>query len=140
MKKTLIAIVMGTILVGCAATEPAVTESSLKEAGLAPLTAAQLTQTFADNTWAGIGPRSGRDVVTFYAKDGTFKVKVGNSQDTGTWRITKDNLFCNKFTRFDKGVERCWRFYNDGKYYRMFDTNGAPYGKWTVTKGNSQNL
>lgn len=136
MKKHVIAVAILLTLVACKTTE-----ESLKEAGNKPLTSDQIEQTLIGTTLAGISGRTGNSFEAVFEKNGTAKVLVGNGrEDSGTWKITKNNTLCTKYTWIRNGEENCRRYYKVGNEYQSVQLDGSASSKFKIVKGTPKKL
>ena len=136
MKTQAIAVAVLLFLTACKTTE-----QSLKDAGHKPLTADQIKQVFVGNTFIGTSGRTGNAFEGVYEKNGTVRVVTSNGRkDSGTWRTTKDNTLCTKYTWLRGGTEVCRRYYKVGNEIQSVRLDGTPSSRFKVIKGNPKGL
>jgi hypothetical protein len=102
------------------------------------LAAAELAKVESNAT--AIGSDSYENFAIYTAPDGTFAIKMGSVDDTGTYKITDDGHVCLKYHKAFGGNEYCNTIYRDGQTYRAVAPNGAIVGTYTMTPGNPRNL
>ena len=117
------------------------TEEALKKAGHKPLSAAQIKQALSGNTIEGVSAQSGNSFDGFVGKNGIIRILFDNGRgDEGTWRVTKDNTVCTKYSWIRQGDENCRRVYKVGNEYQSIQLDGSASSKYKIIKGNPKNL
>ena len=82
----------------------------------------------------------------YYAADGKVTGVVGESDDdSGTWLIKNDKIYCHTWDEYFDGVQHCYEWYkaNTSGHYIMknVDTDrGADIEVWEVIQGNPYNM
>ncbi len=134
MRKLALMLMLSGTLIACQTTEQA-----LKESGKTPLSAAQIEQALAGNTVTGTSS-SGHDFTGFYGKDGKVRILVGSREDKGTWRVTKSNTICTKYSWIRGGSDSCRRWYKVGEEFQSVQLDGSSSSKFKIIQGNPQKL
>jgi len=123
---------MNTTLIGVVAAGFVVTltgcvtaEKKTQDQGYAPLSQAELEQTYArTRTVAWSNPAGSKGTAT-YETDGSARVSWQGGEDEGRWRIV-DGRFCSKWKTVRNGVENCTKSYKVGENeYRAYNVDGT---------------
>lgn len=126
------AIGMVALLAGCAG-------NKMDEPSGPPLTGAEITKLIVGNTVDGA---VGAEPFSFYYKDAVGVAGVigmSGDDDSGTWTIKGEDVYCNTWIDFFDGVERCYRWFETERGYLMVNVDAyhlrdlVVYG---IKKGN----
>jgi hypothetical protein len=71
------------------------------------LTAVELRVFYPNSTVYAPGIYGPKTFTVYYSANGRITMRSAVSQDTGTWRITDDGLFCTKYVKGRGGQENC---------------------------------
>jgi hypothetical protein len=111
---------------------------------LKPLIDEQVKAVFAGNTITGSS--HGGTYTVFYdasgQERGIWSKGTDKDSDTGTWTARADGQFCEKWSKWEKAEEKCWRLYRtaDGKIAWFTPDGTDDTGDTVFLKGNSANL
>lgn len=59
--------------------------------------------------------------------DGTASIAAGNTQDTGTWRLSEQG-YCTTWKTIRAGTERCFTVVRNGGTYKVINPDGSTGG------------
>lgn len=128
------------------------TEGRMEQTGESPqadansMSASEITDYVADKTAYGT-IENGSEFAIYYDPSGEVRGKSsgswGTSSDTGTWKVTADDMLCLKFKKWRNGANRCWQLYDEGGTItwvgRVGPANTGPDDD-TWKQGNVENL
>jgi hypothetical protein len=102
------------------------------------LTADQIRQQLVDHTT--YGTVNGAPFVQYVSPAGTQKIKVGNFNDAGNWRIMDNGQLCRTWKVSTGGREECVTVYKNGDTYYSVTPEGAVRASYTAKPGNPEQL
>ena len=102
------------------------------------LTGDQIRQQLIDHTISGTV--NGAPFEQYASPAGTQKIKVGNFNDAGSWRIAADGQWCRTWKVSTGGREDCVAVYKNGNTYYSVTPQGAVRASYTAKPGNPDNL
>jgi hypothetical protein len=104
-----------------------------------PLSGEEITKLIVGNTVNGaIGGQS----FSFYYKSAvSVSGMIGNDgdDDSGTWEIKDENVYCNEWIVFFDGVKRCYKWYKTARGYILESADAfrlRPLVVYKVENGN----
>ena len=118
------------LLAGC-------TGNKVDEPSGPPLTGAEITKLVVGNTVDGA---VGAEPFSFYYKDGVSVsgvIGMSGNDDSGTWSIKGEDVYCNSWIVFFDGVERCYRWFETERGYLMVNVD-AYHSRDIVVHGIKQ--
>ena len=108
------------VLSGCGTAE-----KMAQDKGYAPVTHAELEETYSRTRTIAWSNPAGRSGTATYHPDGTAQVTWPGGEDEGRWRIV-DGRFCSQWKTLRNGVENCTRSYKVGENeYRAYNADGT---------------
>ena len=134
--KSLLSISLAALLIGCAGLGD-------KTVG-PPLTGDEIKKLISGNTVQG---PMGREMYDwYYQSDGAVTGVIGAADnDSGTWKIKDENVYCHTWDQYFDGVEECYLWFKQersGRYLMRSvesDTSGD-IPVWGIVEGNPYNM
>ena len=85
------------------------------------------------------GPIGAQPYSFYYMATGKVGGVIGEDDDSGTWKIKQDSVYCHRWIDFFDGVEHCYEWHKDGKRYVMKNVDAdrsRDIPVWSIEKGN----
>lgn len=94
------------------------------------------------NSIIGKGKRTWRAYFEEGVILGNLKGSGFDESDSGTWRVTEDNLYCRTWTKWGKATEGCKKVYQPAEKQLIFIPTGPNHKSdiVTLTEGNTYEL
>jgi hypothetical protein len=103
------------------------------------LTAAEIRAAYVGNVGYGAGRFGPKTSSVYFAPDGQIRMRSPDMNDSGTYRITDDGMYCSKFHKLRDGVEACQTIWQTGPNAYESHYNGR-VTKVTIVAGNPDGL
>jgi hypothetical protein len=104
------------------------------------LTGAEIRAAYVGNSAYTAGRFGPKTSAGYFAPDGQVRMRSPDVSDTGTYRITDDDMYCSKFQKLRDGVETCQTIWQTGtNSYEAHLPNGAVL-KVIIVAGNPEGL
>jgi hypothetical protein len=133
MKKLILAVVIALASGSALAQAPAPVQPHR-------LTGAEIRTAYVGNMAYGFGRFGPKTITTYFAPDGQVRARSPDGSDTGTYRITDDDMYCSKYRKLRDGVETCQTIWQTGpNTYEAHLPNGSVV-KVTIVAGNPEGL
>jgi hypothetical protein len=105
---------------------------SLSLAQDGPVSTKEIQDTWVGKELTGT-TASGSKATMRMEPDGKASVSAGNTNDTGTWRIS-ENGYCTTWKTIRAGQERCFTVLRAGTAFRVMNPDGSLSGQFNAIK------